>query len=307
MLVVFGSVNVDLVFALPALPRPGETVLGAAYRVAPGGKGANQAVAAARDGAAVRFYGCIGRDEFGRMARDSLAAARIDVGGLGEGAQPTGCAAVCTDANGRNLIAVACGANLEARAAQVPDSALPPGTTLMLQMETPMDEVAALIRRAAAQGCRIVLNLAPALPLDPSVLAQVDVLIANESEAAALAAALRIAAAGPQPLVRGLAAATGHAAVVTLGAGGAVAAAPDGAWAVGALPVTAIDTTAAGDAFVGVLAAALDRHQPLAAALHRASVAGGLACLKRGAQPSLPLASEIDARLADLAPARRLA
>src|SRR5579883_2530307 len=147
MLVVFGSVNIDLIFSLPVLPGPGETVLGAAYQVAPGGKGANQAVAAARDGASVRFYGCIGRDEFGRMARDSLAAAGVDVAGLREGVRPTGCAAVCTDAAGRNLIAVASGANLDARSEQVPDAVLRPDTTLVLQMECPSVEVAGLVGR----------------------------------------------------------------------------------------------------------------------------------------------------------------
>ena len=306
MLVVFGSVNIDLAFALPILPGPGDTVLGSGYRIAPGGKGANQAVAAARDGAAVRFFGCIGRDEFGRLAQASLAAAGVDVAGLSETGRPTGCAAVCTDADGRNLIAVASGANLEARADQVPESALGPGTTLVLQMETPADEVAALIRRARARGCRMLLNLAPALPLDAAGLAAVDVLVVNDGEAAALADAQRIAAADPVTLARRLAGAFGNTVVVTLGSLGAVAAGPGEAWAVDALPIKTVDTTAAGDAFVGVLAAALDRHLPLPMALHRASIAGALACLAPGAQPSLPGSDAIDAHLGELPAARRI-
>ena len=306
MLVVFGSVNIDLVFALPVLPQLGETVLGSGYRIAPGGKGANQAVAAARDGASVRFYGCSGRDEFGRMARDSLRAAGVDVEGLRVGERPTGCAAVCTDAAGRNLIAVASGANLDARAEQVPDSVLRPDTTLVLQMECPSAEVAALAGRAKARGCRTVLNLAPALPIEPAVLQSVDVLVVNEGEATVLATALGITGADAVALVRRLAAVSGNTAVITLGHLGTVAARADETWSVDALQIKPIDTTAAGDAFTGVLAAALERGLPLPVALHRASVAGGLACLTPGAQPSLPLASAIEQRLTDLAPARRL-
>lgn len=306
MLVVFGSVNIDLVFALPVLPRPDETVLGSGYQIAPGGKGANQAVAAVRDGAAVRFYGCVGRDEFGRVARDSLVAAGVDVGGLAEGARPTGCAAVCTDASGRNLIAVASGANLDARASQVPDAALGPATTLVLQMETPTDEVATLIRRARSRGARVVLNLAPALPVEAVVLAAVDVVVVNEGEAAALATARRIAAGDAATLARRLTAALGNTVLITLGALGAVAASPGALWSIDALTVKTVDTTAAGDAFVGVLAGAWDRGLPLPAALHRASVAGGLTCLAAGAQPSLPTAAAIEAHLGELAPARQL-
>jgi ribokinase len=306
MLVVFGSVNIDLVFALPVLPRPEETVLGSGYRIAPGGKGANQAAAAARDGASVRFYGCIGHDDFGHMARDSLMAAGVDVIGLRETAQPTGCAAVCTDAAGRNLIAVASGANLDAWAEQVPDSVLGPQTTVVLQMEVPTGEVASLIARAKARGCRVVLNLAPALPLDPSALKAVDVLVLNEGEAAALAAELGIAAGDAVALARRLTAALGNTVVMTLGSLGVVAARAAEAWSADALQIKTVDTTAAGDAFTGVLAAALDRGMSLPDAVHRASVAGGLACLTPGAQPSLPAAAAIEQRLADLAPARRL-
>jgi ribokinase len=304
MIVVFGSVNIDLVFALPSLPGPGETVLGAGYRVAPGGKGANQAVAAARDGADVRFFGCVGRDEFGRMARASLEAAGIDVTGLIDTSSPTGCAAVCVDSAGRNLIAVASGANLEARAAQVPDAVLGPDTTLVLQMEVPAAEVAALIARAKARGSRVVLNLAPASALDREVLSAVDVLIVNEGEAAHLAGACGIAAPQPEPLVRGLADLLHTTVVVTLGDAGAVAAAPASACAIAALPVTAVDTTAAGDAFVGVFAAACDDGGSFMDALRRASVAAGLACLSPGAQPSLPDRDAINARLQGLPPAR---
>lgn len=302
MIVVFGSINIDLIFGLPALPRPGETVLGDSYRIAPGGKGANQAVAAARDLAQVAMYGRVGTDAFGQLARDSLAAAGVDTSEVLQGEAPTGCAAVCVDAEGRNLIAVANGANRELRATQVSDSVLGPDTTLVLQMEVPIDEVAALALRGRARGCRVVLNLAPAGVLPAEVFAAIDVLIANEGEAATLATG------DPPELARRIATEFRDLTViVTLGERGAIASGLDEAWVVDALPIRPVDTTGAGDCFVGVLAAALDRGMELPAALRRASVAAGLACLAPGAQPSLPDSNAIDSHLSGLAPARRLA
>jgi ribokinase len=299
MIVVFGSINVDLVFALPNLPDPGETVLGQSYSIVPGGKGANQAVAAARDGGQVAMFGATGADGFASVARESLAAAGADLAGVAQVAEPTGCAAICVDRAGRNQIAVASGANTTVRAAQVPDSALGKDTTLVLQMEVPAAETASLIARARQRGSRIVLNLAPASALDRAALAALDVLVVNEGEAAWLAQSLGVGAA-PEALAQAL----GITVVATLGEKGLVAVSREGTWRVAALPIKPVDTTAAGDCFVGVLAAALDRGKTLPEALHRASVAAGLACTKAGAQPSLPSAREIDARLKDLAPAR---
>lgn len=298
MIVVFGSINIDLIFRLPALPTAGETVLGESYSVAAGGKGANQAVAAARDGARVALVGAVGDDGFTRPALAELDAAGVDFSRVAKVAAPTGCAAIAVDAAGDNLIFVASGANLLARADMVPDEWLDRGTTLVVQREVPMDELAALLPRARARGCRIVLNTAPAGPIPPAALAAVDVLVANEGEAAALAAERGVA--GPD--VVALSQALGCAVVVTRGGDGVIAA--DGATVLraAALPITAVDTTGAGDCFVGVLAAALDRGATLAPAIHRASVAAGLACTKPGAQPSLPTRAEIDARLGDLAP-----
>jgi ribokinase len=299
MIVVFGSINVDLVFPLAALPHPGETVLGQSYSVVPGGKGANQAVAAARDGGRVAMYGAVGADGFAAVARDSLKAAGVDLSGVVAAKEPTGCAAICVDRAGRNQIAVASGANLAVRAAQVPDSVLTKDTTLVLQMEVPAAESAALIARARLRGCRIILNLAPAAALDRAALSALDVLVVNEGEADWLATSLSVGAA-PEALAQAL----GVTVVATLGEKGLVAVSREGSWQVGVLPITPADTTAAGDCFVGVLAAALDRGKTLSEALHRASVAAGLACTRAGAQPSLPTTREIDARLKDLAPAR---
>ncbi|MBM3537676.1 MAG: ribokinase [Alphaproteobacteria bacterium] len=297
MIAVFGSINIDLVFTLPSLPRPGETVVGTSYRTVPGGKGANQAVAAVRDGAKVAMIGRVGRDSFGTMMRDSLREAGVEVSGVLDSEAPTGCAAVCVDGEGRNLIAVAGGANLTARAANIPEELLGPGTTLLLQMEVPVAEIQAAARRAKAKGAQVILGLGPALKLPLETFRDVDVLVANEIEAAALIAA------APSALAQRLAEALKITVIVTLGEKGAVAAGPQGGWQIGTLPIKPVDTTAAGDQFTGVLAASIDRGLPLRDALRRASVAAGLACLVPGAQPSLQHAAAIEARLDDLAPA----
>jgi ribokinase len=286
---VFGSANADLVFAVPELPGPGETVMGQGLRALPGGKGANQAVAAARDGAEVAFAGCIGRDPFAAIATEALLAAEVDLSRVLEVDQPTGCASICVDARGRNQIAVAPGANLSARAAQVEDAALHPGTTLLLQMEVPAAEVATLIHRARARGARIILNLAPPGDLPLEALAALDLLVVNEHETAVLAARL-----GTGDLAA-LRATLGVDIAVTLGDAGAMLVRPEGIDPVAAFPVTAVDTTGAGDCWCGVLAGALDRGMDLAAALRRASAAAALACTRPGAAPSFPDAAGIEA------------
>lgn len=306
MIVVFGSVNVDLVVQVPHLPRPGETVLGPGYRIVPGGKGANQAVAAARAGAEVRLVGRVGQDSFGDTALAELAAAGVDLNSVQRDRRPTGCAFISVDATGQNQIVVATGANAGLREKQLDDSLLTPGTLVVLQMEVPLAENWALITRACARGARILLNAAPAAPIPGLALAALDWLVVNENEAVALAARLGTGGLDAEAAGRTLAQALGITTVVTLGAAGAVAFQRKAAWRIGALPIRPIDTTAAGDAFVGTFAAAIDSGLEVADALRRASVAGGLACLVEGAQTSLPDAAAVDARLTDLAPATQL-
>lgn len=290
MILVFGSINIDVLVPVPQLPRPGETVLGADYALLPGGKGANQALAARRAGSAVRLAGAIGEDAFATLALANLRAEGIDLDLVRRVARPTGCAAIMVGEAGENLIAVAPGANSDAAAAAVPDAALGPDTTLVCQMEVPVAETAALLRGARVAGSRTILNLAPALPLDPAMLADIDVLVANRGEAAML---------GGDP--GSLAGALRQALVVTHGAEGATAYLVDGGRiAVPALPIDPVDTTGAGDTFVGVLAAGLDAGLALEAALRRASAAAGLACLAQGAQTGMPDRTAIDAALARL-------
>ena len=222
-------------------------------------------------------------------------------------AAPTGCAAVIVDSEGRNQIAVAGGANLEAKASQIKDGELGLGTTMLVQCEVRPEENRELIRRAAAAGARVLFNAAPAGPLDADMLQSIDCLLVNEIEASHAAKAAGLGASGPIEEARALAGAFEMGCVVTMGSGGAYASLPGGEWPGGewqvdALPVEPVDTTGAGDAFVGVFAASLDAGLDAAEALHRAAVAGSLACLTEGAQPSLPSAADIDQRLAGLAP-----
>lgn len=293
MIVVFGSVNLDLIFSLPHLPAAGETVLGQEMSIEPGGKGANQAVAAARDGARVVFAGAVGSDALADDALRLMRSTDMDISRIASAAVATGTAAICVDAQGRNLIAVASGANLCARQSQVEDALLGPHTTVLLQMEAPRADTEELIHRARKAGSRIVLNLAPAAPLDETALSSLDVLVVNEGEAEFLARHVGCASSAEAISDR----LGGVNVVITLGERGVQAQTIAGAIALPAAPIDALDTTGAGDCFTGVLTAALDRGLPFRQALHRANVAAGLCCTRKGTQGSMPSAAETDAAL----------
>ena len=290
MIVVFGSVNVDLIIPVPRLPRLGETVLGGDYALLPGGKGANQALAARRAGAEVVLAGAVGSDSFAGIALNLLRRDGVDAQLVRVVERPTGCAAIMVSSEGENMIAVAPGANASARSDQVPDELLGAGTTLIAQMEVPPNETATLIERLRGRGGYSLLNLAPALPIDVALLGEIDLVVANEDEAAATGS-------DPELLARRLR----HGLVVTRGAAGALALLRDGMRIeVPALAIEPVDTTGAGDTFVGVLAAALDLGSTLEAALRRASAAAGLACLARGAQTAMPDGAAIAAAVGRL-------
>jgi len=278
MIVIFGSINVDLIVPVPRLPRPGETLLGGDYALLPGGKGANQALAARHAGAEVALVGAVGADPFAGIALDLLRRAGVDTRLVRVVEQATGCAAIMVSSDGENIIALAPGANASARSDQVPDVLLCAGTTLVAQMEVPPSETATLIKRLRARGGCALLNLAPALPIDLALLREIDFVVVNEGEAATM---------GPDP--ERLAHCLRQGLVVTRGAAGARAILRDGITVeVPALAIEPVDTTGAGDTFVGVLAAALDLGLTLETALRRASAAAGLACLARGAQTAMP-------------------
>jgi ribokinase len=294
VILVFGSINIDVLVPVRSLPAPGETVLGGDYLLLPGGKGANQALAARQAGAAVMMAGAVGDDAFAALALEGLREAGVELGLVRRSERPTGLASIMVGAegnhHGENLIAVASGANRDVAADSVPDAVLGRDTLVLCQMEVPAVENWTLIRRAGAAGARAILNLAPAAPVDGDILGRIDILVANQGEAATLGA-------DPASVARRLR----QALVVTRGAAGSTAfLAAGGRLDIPALTIDAVDTTGAGDTFVGVLAAGLDHRLPLPVALRRASAAAGLACLARGAQTAMPDAAAIDAAIAQL-------
>lgn len=307
MIIVFGSLNLDMVMHVEKMPRSGDTILCPSYLIIPGGKGANQSVAARKAGASVKLFGKVGDDEFGRIILRSLNDSAVDIVGVSVDKKlSTGCAAICVDAHGENMITVASGANLNLKEAEIPDFLLGKGSTLLMQMETNVDENWKLIRRAKKFGARIILNLAPAYEIPHDILKYLDVLVLNQHEASTLGLYLGFEVISPSVVARRIAANYGITCIVTLGSQGAMACMPEGAWEVKALDIKPVDTTAAGDAFVGVFAASLDNNLDLPAALRRASVASGLACLHSGAQVSLPTDDQIEANLKRVVLPRRL-
>lgn len=298
--VVVGSVNVDLVVVAPRLPGPGETVIGGDVTRHHGGKGGNQAVAAARLGAAVAFVGAVGDDDLGRAARAALAAEGVDVTHLATVARPTGVALIVVDGTAQNLIAVAPGANAAVTPVAVRSAAealrLGPGDVVLTCGELPLDTVRMALGEARAGGATGVLNPAPADGLGRATVDLAMVLTPNESELAALAgpglpeAAARSLLVGSGP---------GRAVVVTLGAAGALVVGADKRPAV-AIPATSVepvDTTGAGDAFNGALAAGLAAGRPLDEAARLAVAAAGLSTTRPGARGGMPTVAELGAHL----------
>lgn len=298
MITVFGSINLDLVVALPRLPAPGETVVGPDHQIFAGGKGANQALAAARAGAEVRLVGAVGTDGHAEAALANLTAGGVDLDGVRRLEGTTGLAMIGVDPAGENLIMCASGVNARV-AADWLDGRLAAGDLLVLQRELSPGPIEEAVVRAKRIGARVLLNAAPSgdAALAPLVDA-VDVVVANEGEAGELAAARGAvetpvaenqcaALAGPERL-----------AVVTLGGRGLVARKGARRWRLTAPAVEVVDTTGAGDAFVGALAAALDRGAEIERALREGAAAGALACTATGAQTSAPDAPAI-AALAD--------
>jgi ribokinase len=295
MITVFGSLNVDLVTAVERLPGAGETVIGPAYALHPGGKGANQALAARRAGAEVALIGAVGRDAFAEIALSLLAADGVDLAGVARVDAPTGAAFIAVDAAGANQIVVAAGANALASAQALSAMALGKRDVLLLQREVPEAECIAAARLVRKAGGRVILNLAPAGVPAAELLDNLDILIVNEHEAAVLAGALGWGELVPDALAQRVDAERGVACIVTLGADGVVG------WHGGvrrrleAPEVEVVDTVAAGDSFVGAFAAALDAGYGFSSALQRGLAAGSLACTVVGAQPSVPRRAEIEA------------
>lgn len=295
---VIGSLNMDLVVPVERHPAPGETILGGEYVAHPGGKGANQAVAAARAGGAVRMIGRVGEDGFGRDLRRTLERDGIDVAQVRACDAPTGVAFIQVTASGENVIVVSPGANARLTPEDVAEPLEAAPAVLLLQLETPLETVLAGARIARAAGSVVVLSVAPAQSLGAEQLRDVSVLAVNQHEAAMLLAVPEAEVrADPEAAVRALCRLT-PAAVVTLGADGAVWADARGSGRQPAFSVRAVDTTAAGDAFAGALGVRLGEGATLAEAVRFAAAAGALAVTRHGAQPSLPARSAIERQLA---------
>jgi ribokinase len=294
---VVGSANVDFTVAAARLPAVGETVTGGTLLINHGGKGANQAVAARRLGADVRFVACVGDDDSGRGIRAALEAEGIGIDGVGVTADAaTGTALIVVDDQGRNQIAVAPGANWRLSVEQIRsrESDFAWARVVICQLETPLETLAWTLGEARRRGAVTILNPAPVREGLPDVWPLVDYLTPNEGEAERLTG---IAVRDPRS-----AAAAAHAlrgrgvgtVIVTLGAQGVLACTAHGEIHAPARPVTVIDTTAAGDAFNGALAAAVAGDDTLEDALRFANAAAALACTRRGAQPSLPTRAEVE-------------
>ena len=284
---VLGSVNMDLIFQVSALPAGGETVLGDDVEVRPGGKGANQAVAAALAGAPVRIAGRVGEDAYGLASRDALVRAGVDTTLLRTTTQrSTGLAVVLVARDGENAIAVSPGANFALVPKDVGEIREEVGRAdvLLMQMELPLDVLIRAVEIAAEADTAVVLNLAPPVVIPAAVLERLELLVVNRREAEYLLHEDLPDLPALMRAVESLRALGPAAVVVTAGAQGAVLASAEGAIHLPALPVKVVDTSGAGDAFVGVLAAEISRGRSLREAVARATDAGAVAVSSRGAQ-----------------------
>lgn len=299
MISVVGSLNMDLMARVTRLPEPGETVLAREFQRSPGAKGANQAVAAARAGSAVEMVGRVGDDLYGRELLESLSSAGVVTRHVRTDAQqPTGLALIAVDEQGQNEIVVVPGAN----AALTPEDvdaaadAISASAIVLLQLEIPLPTVSRAVSLARQAGSTIVLNPSPARPLNPAFLECIDLLVLNAREVA------QLSGVGPpiEPAEAARLLVDGGvgAVVVTLGAEGAVIVSSEGETDVPAFPVEPVDTTGAGDAFLGNLAHALESGGSLPEAARFASAAAAASVLRPGAQPSLPTLAQTQAILA---------
>jgi ribokinase len=297
-IVVVGSLNMDLVVRMPQIPRPGETLLGGVFKTFPGGKGANQAVAAARLGGQVTMIGCVGDDAFGREMRATLAREGIDTTYvLVHPEAATGVALIQVDAQGQNSIAVASGANFRLTGVDVEKAMQTIGEfdVLVMPLETPLETVYTAAKIASRRGAKVLLNPAPAQVLEKDLLELVDVLLPNEYEIALMTGMQLLSPADTRKAAEKLRALGTKNLIVTLGSqGSALFNASGQETLIPVCQVQAIDTTAAGDCFVGALAVGLCEGKSLLAAAEFASAAAALSVTREGAQPSLPRRSEVE-------------
>jgi len=296
-ILVVGSINMDLVVRVPHAPNPGETVLGGDFETYPGGKGANQAVAASRMGGEVTMVGRVGNDDFGDTLIQGLVENKIKTTYVIKDSEaPSGVAMIAVASNGENIIVVASGANHKVSVEDVNNTRalMRDADVLLLQLESPLDTVTAAVELAKAYDVPVILNPAPAQELSKQLLAQIDYLTPNQHELEMMTGEKDIESSIKKIKEWGV-----KNLIITLGHNGTrvITAGMDKHFP--AFEVTAVDTTAAGDAFNGALAVAMAEGKSLVDAVRLAMVAGALSVTKRGAQPSLPDRESVDSFLAN--------
>lgn len=296
-IIVVGSSNTDMIVRVAHIPRPGETILGGEFLTAAGGKGANQAVAAARAGGRVTFIGRVGRDSLGAAALAGLKREGIDTRRvMRDASQPSGVALIFVADNGENSIAVASGANATLSVEDIRNArqSFRDARVMLVQLETPLATVRAAIHEARRAGALVILNPAPAQRLPDDVLGKVALLTPNETEAELLTGTKVKNIHSAKLAARKLRSRGVHTVVMTLGKRGALISSADGEALIKGFAVKAVDTTAAGDVFNGALAVALAEGRALREAVRFANAAAALSVTSRGAQPSVPQRKNIE-------------
>ncbi len=295
-IVVVGSSNTDMVIKLDRIPSPGETIIGGDFIMAAGGKGANQAVAAARLGGEVTFVARVGADIFGKQAIQNFLEEGINTDFIVEDQEhPSGVALIFVDQKGENSIAVASGANgrLSQQDVMAAKVKLEEAEVLLLQLETPIETVRYAARTAAENGVKVILNPAPARELDDALLSHITVLTPNESETELLTGVKVEDEESARAAAQHLRARGVTTVIITMGAKGSLMVSEDQSVMVPTKEVQAVDTTAAGDAFNGALAFALAKGKPMMEAVRFANLTGALSATRMGAQPSMPTLEEL--------------
>lgn len=306
MIIVFGSIHMNVSMDVKRFPEEGEAVLTPLYHSTPGGKGANQALAAARAGAKTAIVGFVGDDGPGLRILNNLKRNEVITSGVAKSDDyPTGMATVIREKSGKSRSVVASGANICVHEGQAPAEILHEKTVLLVQMEIPLEQNAIVMKRAHDNGAKVILNLAPALTIPEQMLSLVDYLIVNQIEAKRLAKNLGMdAKKDTVKLAQAMAKLGNLTCIVTMGPEGIIAVSEDGkGWKIPSMKIEVVDRTGAGDCFCGTFAACLHEGKSVGRALKMATVASGLSCLKEGTQESYPYLADIEEAMKNAAEA----